>query len=801
MSPSQLSRFSLLASKRGRTLSASTGSVGDLWESSISLVRNFEADHQRGQAVPVTSVWANQGPDAPLSLLVALIKVELRARFNLGEKPAITEYLDRFPELRGQSDWVVSLVYEEYCLRGETGEWPDPESFCGRYASWRDSLLSQLQYHRDLSQMLPPPNRPQRFPEPGDWFTEGYRLGRLLGSGGAGRVFLAYQPECRRDVVLKVTPENAQDIEPSLLGRLNHDHIMPIWAVVRDQAMGLRGLCMPYRPGLPLDEIINRLDPKSRPPRRALSLLATVLPTATERDLKLPKGWQGFPIDGSYARGVAWLGATIARALAHAHDRQIYHRDVKPANILLTAREGPQLLDFNLAHAESAGEQAAEARSGGTLPYMAPEQLRAFVDPSRWPEVGQVADLFALGLVLRELLTGERPEAPDPSLSLPQAVQEMIDFRALPAPTLRSLNPEIPHGLDAIIDRCLAFEPSERYPDAASLADDLQRFVDYQAPRLVRNPSRLEATSHWLRRNRLKLAATSTLLLALTTAGFAWQGLHAHYEQESDRQQEAIRQVSQGRSYLNQKQWYLAQEAFGRARELDPELHTALHGLGSVAVFNEDFAKADRLLTEAIGAATRTTPTVSPPKLADLYLDRGRNRFLWGRSLLKLPGRPHEGSGAGDGQRESLRLESEGHLIRALADIDQARQWKQEALESHSLSNNPETIQSLVALENVAANIEVSLGDIASLRDDETRLTHYQNAWDHLMAARQIKPNDLDTLEATLAVLTAIQGMRPGDEAIQEELRAVRSQLLVLSPKAGSEAVLSSTSVLPLRIN
>ena len=210
---------------------------------------------------------------------------------------------------------------------------------------------------------------------------------------------------------------------------LDHPHIVPVNSVVFQLDRGLRGLSMPLRQGLPLDEIIRRVRPADRP-RRAILLWEVLVQgavagspplTADERDTLLREGprgdgWSGFPARGTYAQGVAWVGMILARAIHYAHGMKTFHRDVKPGNVLITVHHGPQLLDFNLAESPHSAQHAESAMLGGTLPYMATEQIEAFLNPELWGTVGAKADLYSLGLVLRELLTGQAPDLPDDKL-------------------------------------------------------------------------------------------------------------------------------------------------------------------------------------------------------------------------------------------------------------------------------------------------------------------------------------------------------------------------------------------------
>jgi serine/threonine protein kinase len=498
-------------------------------------VQMLEDEWQRHGEVQFGHFWTEArgqstvDSENAVALLAELVKADLRCRFENGQTPAVAEYLDQFPELEAEKSHVLSLVYEEYCLNEEHGNAPDVESFCNRYPDWKSSLVSQLQYHRLFSTAagrrpsLPP------FPEAGQDFEE-FRLQSLLGSGGVSRVFLARDLSLGgKEVVLKVTLDRGQ--EPKVQGPLDHPHIVPVNSVVYQTDGELCGMSMPYRPGLSLDKLIGFIDPAGRP-RKAISLWRELQlgtrysanppgprkPSADSPDDELPSaprgdGWEGFPVRGSYAQGAAWIVMIVARALHYAHRKQTFHRDVKPGNILLTLHNGPQLLDFNLAESPHSADHAQAALHGGTLPYMAPEQIEAFINPDLWEKVGAQADIYSLGLVLRELLTGQKPELPDPAVAPARALRAVLDHRPFLDAAVRRFNPAIPHALEAIVAKCLALAPANRYPDADELDKDLDRFLKHEPLKQVVNPSRRERLSNWLTRHRRMVVAASCLFV------------------------------------------------------------------------------------------------------------------------------------------------------------------------------------------------------------------------------------------------------------------------------------------------
>lgn len=516
--------------------SARAGNGLDRMDRDVELL---EEQWQRYGEVSLERFWQNcKAKDTGslldrLAHLVTLIKSDLRCRFERGQRAEVAHYLDRFPELRQAHSRVISLIYEEFCLREEKGEAPDVETFCERYPAWKDSLLSQLQYHHLLSQAAGLSTPKARFPEAGDQFEE-FELVSLIGKGGSSRVFLARDLSLGgKRVVLKVSLDRGQ--EPKTQGALDHPHIVPVHAVAFQPDEGLRGLSMPYRPGLPLDEIVNRVRPAEQPKLARILWDAVVdgtsadaPPSPQEKHASLhrrePTGdrWNGFPVDGTYAQGAAWIAMILARALHYAHGMQTFHRDVKPGNILLTLDHGPQLLDFNLAESPHSAHQAESAMLGGTLPYMAPEQIEAFLNPDLWGKVDARSDIYSLGLVLRELLTGQAPDLPDEKVPPARAMRDLLDRRTRLVTNVRQFNPHIPHALQAIVAHCLCFNPNDRYPDAQSLAEDLERFLTRQPLRVAVNPSRRERIGNWGTRNRARLVGNTIYLTLIGALGCHW---------------------------------------------------------------------------------------------------------------------------------------------------------------------------------------------------------------------------------------------------------------------------------------
>ena len=236
----------------------------------------------------------------------------------------------------------------------------------------------------------------------------------------------------------------------------------------------------------------------------------------------------------SSIQAAVWIVARLAEGLDYAHSRGLLHRDLKPANILIADDGTPMLLDFNLAaptdFATEAGpgDQSGEpvvhrALLGGTLPYMAPEHLDA-LDPegATSPEaVEERSDLYALGLILFEMIGGNHPfPEPPPGLTPAATIRCMIvQRRRRPAPSLRGCCPEVPWSLDALVSQCLDPDPDRRYQYARDLAEDLRRFLEDLPMKHCPEPSLRERLGKWARRHPGLCGSTTIALVALVLLG------------------------------------------------------------------------------------------------------------------------------------------------------------------------------------------------------------------------------------------------------------------------------------------
>jgi serine/threonine protein kinase/tetratricopeptide (TPR) repeat protein len=385
-------------------------------------------------------------------------------------------------------------------------------------------------------------------PAPGATFL-GFRLVEELGRGAFGRVYLARQGDLAgRPVALKVACDIAD--ESQTLAQMQHTNIVPIYSFHR--VGQFQAVCMPYFGRTTLAHVVRHISDRPTLPSSGKELRST-LNIANEatavvsgsRDSAHPDSTAAAPVqqappdtateparadalDGwsrleglSYIEAILTLGSQLADGLGHAHRRGILHRDLKPANVLLTDDGRPMLLDFNLAEDVKQRHLAERASIGGTLPYMGPEHIEAYRTGTG--RLDERCDLYSLGVILFELLTGRHP-FPIYKGASPENVRAMVADRQKPPPLLRPHNPAVSPAVEAIVRKCIAPEPADRYQTADDLREDLDRHLSQLPLKHAANPSKREVVRKWLKRHpRLTssstVAAVAAVLFVAVVAG------------------------------------------------------------------------------------------------------------------------------------------------------------------------------------------------------------------------------------------------------------------------------------------
>jgi serine/threonine-protein kinase len=352
----------------------------------------------------------------------------------------------------------------------------------------------------------------------------GYQILGELGRGGMGVVYKARQRGLHRLVALKmILAANHADetqlarfhTEAEAVARLQHPNIVQIHEVGEQD--GLPYFSLEFVDGEPLDKRIAGIP---QAPRQAAQLIET-----------------------------------LARAMHFAHQQGIVHRDLKPANILMTQDGIPKITDFGLAK-RLEGDDSSQTKSGtilGTPSYMAPEQARGDIRM-----VGPLSDLYALGSILYELLTGRPPfRGANPMDTVTRVTRDD------PVPPAR-VQPKTPLDLETICLKCLQKEPARRYADCFELAEDLRRFLTGE-PILARPVGHIERLWRWCRRNPTLAAAAAAILslLLVVSVGSTWAAIVIRAEKELAQQNELKAKASET---IAQEQKAIAEKNEQKAR-------------------------------------------------------------------------------------------------------------------------------------------------------------------------------------------------------------------------------------------
>lgn len=320
-----------------------------------------------------------------------------------------------------------------------------------------------------------------------------YQVTRELGRGGMGVVFHAVHRRSRRPVAVKLLPwRYAADMarwrerfhrEATTLATLRHKNIVQVFSF--GQHEGYYYYVMQYIDGVGLDQIIDRLRKSSRPCHVA-DLIAKSHPESQAKPSTSQVG-----DDSSHGelvlmrdswRGFARLGEQVALALAHAHQNDVLHNDVKPSNLLVKRNGHLIVTDFGIGRLSDNESGIQDDAEVGTLRYTAPERLTG--------QTGPKCDVYALGITLYELVTQVTPF---------EAINRADLLDRIQRETLRppvQIVPDIPEPLETMILKACAKDPGERYESAIDFADDLRRFINGERIH-ARRPTLLQRVVKW----------------------------------------------------------------------------------------------------------------------------------------------------------------------------------------------------------------------------------------------------------------------------------------------------------------
>ena len=408
--------------------------------------------------------------------LAAMVQADIDVRWRRDDARPAESYLARFPALSNDPELAVDIIYAEYLAREGAGESPGAAEYQQRFPAFAEELSKQIGLHRALeavddetdaegslsgqsgtSVFEPSATSPE--------FDAGYEILEEIGRGGMGVVYKARQVALNRFVALKmvrtVDASNQELLsrfrsEARAVASLRHPHIVQVYDFGEHD--GLPFLAM---------ELIEG------------GTLAARLHGAP---------WP--------ARAAAQLMIKLAGAVQFAHDHHVIHRDLKPANVLIASdQEGldVRITDFGLGkffHDEASPHTKTGAFLG-TPSYMAPEQAAG-----RTQEVGPATDVYSLGAILYELLTGRPPFCGSSPMEI---LQQLAASEPIP---VHRLAPHTPRDLATICDKCLNVEIGRRYASAAELRADLERYLA-GVPVHARPAGAAERTWRWCRRNPL----------------------------------------------------------------------------------------------------------------------------------------------------------------------------------------------------------------------------------------------------------------------------------------------------------
>ncbi|WP_433677774.1 serine/threonine-protein kinase [Nocardia sp. CA-119907] len=429
------------------------------------------------------------------SALIELIKVDLHHRSirrQAGKR--LDQYRAEFPEL-DIAPLPPDLIYEEITARRLLDQDLDLTEYEQRYTQQMTQIADRLDADHFRTTLLADPAAQATL----DTITPGatvddFDMLILLGQGAFGRVFLARQRSMQRLVAVKISHDRGS--EGQTLAQLDHEHIVRVFDQRQIADQHLKLMYMQYVPGGTLLGVLRLLRRTGVEGKTGRLLLDAVDQAAASSGVlePQPSETRAQLARHSWPETVAWLGSRLAAALDYANHAGVLHRDIKPANVLLTVDGQPKLADFNISFSRHIPGASPAAYFGGSLAYMSPEQLEA-CHPSMATTAADLdtrSDLYALAVVLWELLTGRLPfddgrSAGESDTSL----ERMIELRRRPiaARFAADIPPDCPAVLQHALLTCLSPDPADRFATGAELANQLDLTLDRAARDLVDPPS------------------------------------------------------------------------------------------------------------------------------------------------------------------------------------------------------------------------------------------------------------------------------------------------------------------------